>query len=75
MALLNENINHDVIQLLGRWRSDTVLRYLHLQAHDVMQDFSKIMLQGGNYNLIPVQHEENLPLSYLPPSHATSPGL
>ena len=53
MALLNEQVDHDLIQLLGRWKSDSMLRYLHIQAHDLMKNFSPLMLQGGNYNLIP----------------------
>ena len=52
-ALLNENIVGDKIKLLGRWKSDAMLRYLHLQAHHLMQDYSTIMLAGGDYNLLP----------------------
>jgi hypothetical protein len=28
-ALLNARINSDEIRLLGRWKTDTMLRYLH----------------------------------------------
>ena len=52
-ALLNENIVGDKIKLLGRWKSDAMLRYLHLQAHHLMQDYSTIMLNGGDYTLLP----------------------
>ena len=52
-ALLNENIVGDKIKLLGRWKSDAMLRYLHLQAHHLMQGYSTIMLDGGDYNLLP----------------------
>ena len=52
-ALLNENIVGDKIKLLGRWKSDAMLRYLHLQAHHLMQDYSTIMLDGGDYRLLP----------------------
>ena len=52
-ALLNENIVGDKIKLLGRWKSDAMLRYLHLQAHHLMQDYSTIMLAGGDYHLLP----------------------
>jgi hypothetical protein len=53
MALLNSNVDQDIIQLIGRWRSDASLRYLHVQAQDIMQGFSARMLQGGTYSLIP----------------------
>jgi hypothetical protein len=31
MALLNGKIDHDTIRMLGRWHSDAIMRYLHLQ--------------------------------------------
>ena len=52
-ALLNRHVDSDTIRLLGRWHSDAMLRYLHLQAHAVMQQFSTLMLLGGDYSLIP----------------------
>lgn len=61
-ALLNQHIDRNTIQLLGRWRSDSMLRYLHIQAHSVMQNFSNIMLQGGEFHLIPT-----VPAAPLPP--------
>ena len=54
-ALLCANVDSDVIRLLGRWRSDEMLRYLHVQAAPIMRDFSRRMLQGGNFTLIPNQ--------------------
>ena len=53
MALLCANVDTDVIQLLGRWRSDEMLRYLHLQAEPVMRNFSRLMLAGGHFALHP----------------------
>jgi hypothetical protein len=40
MALLCAQVDTDVIRLLGRWRSDEMLRYLHVQAEPVMRDFA-----------------------------------
>ena len=60
-ALLNQHIDRNTIQLLGRWHSDSMLRYLHVQAHSVMQHFSTIMLQGGDYQLIPTTPHTPLP--------------
>lgn len=54
-ALLCAKVDSDVIRLLGRWRSDEMLRYLHLQAAPIMRNFSRDMLQGGTFTLIPNQ--------------------
>ena len=57
MALLCANIlDSDCIRLLGRWRSDEMLRYLHVQAEPIMHHFSSRMLAGGNFTLLPNQH-------------------
>jgi hypothetical protein len=62
MALLNSNVDQDIIRLIGRWRSDASLRYLHVQAQDIMQGFSSRMLQGGTYSLIPAPTTPTSPL-------------
>lgn len=62
-ALLNRRVDSNTIQLLGRWHSDSMLRYLHVQAHSAMQHFSSIMLQGGDYTLIPSAPATGFPLS------------
>ena len=53
-ALLVANVDPDVIRLLGRWRSDEMLRYLHLSAEPVMRRFASQMLQA-EYTLAPHQ--------------------
>ena len=53
MALLCAQVDTDVIRLLGRWRSDKMLRYLHLQAEPVMRNFAQVMVYGGVYTLHP----------------------
>ena len=55
MALLCAQVDTDIIRLLGRWQSDVMMRYLHLQAQPVMRDFARRMLAGGNYRLHPGQ--------------------
>jgi hypothetical protein len=55
MALLCANVDSDRIRLLGRWRSDEMLRYLHVQAEPIMRHFSSQMLAGGNFTLLPNQ--------------------
>ena len=53
MALLCGHVDTDTIRLLGRWGSDEMLRYLHLQAEPVMRNFASTMLTGGAYALHP----------------------
>jgi len=62
MALLCAKVDTDIIRLLGRWQSDVMLRYLHLQAQPVMSKFASRMLVGGNYTLHPSQDVPALPL-------------
>ena len=40
MALLVANVDPDIIQILGRWRSDEMFRYLHLSVEPIMKNFS-----------------------------------
>jgi hypothetical protein len=56
MALLCARVDTDMIKLLGRWRSDAMLRYLHVQAAPVMQNFASMMLAGGHYSFRPGAH-------------------
>jgi hypothetical protein len=54
MALLCTHVDTDTIRLLlGRWRSDEMLRYLTVQAQPFMHDFASRMLRGGHYTLLP----------------------
>eukprot|EP00980_Cylindrotheca_fusiformis_P029294 scaffold22879_cov191-Cylindrotheca_fusiformis.AAC.4 len=53
MALLCANVDADRIRLIGRWRSDEMLRYLHVQAAPVMQHFASRMVNGGHFSLLP----------------------
>ena len=49
MALLCAQVDSDVIKLIGRWRSDEMLRYLHLQAYPQMHTMAPLMARGGNF--------------------------
>ena len=55
MALLCADVDSDRILLIGRWRSNKMLQYLHVQATPVMSTLSCQMLQHGTYNLLPNQ--------------------
>ena len=54
-APLCAKVDTDIIRLLRRWRSDEMLRYLHLQAAPVMKNFARDMLAGGDFTLVPNQ--------------------
>lgn len=41
------------IRLIGRWRSDELYRYLHVQAQPVMNGIAAAMFRCGNYRLTP----------------------
>jgi hypothetical protein len=61
MVLLCAHVDSDTIRLLGRWRSDEMLRYLHVQAQPLMQKSASKMLQGGHYSFVPVAAAVPLP--------------
>ena len=52
-ALLCANIDSNTIQLIGRWKSDAMLRYLHVSALPVMNRYASHMYSGGNYSFLP----------------------
>ena len=54
-ALLLARVDTNIIRLIGRWRSDEMLRYLHCQAAPLMSDYARKMLAGGQYTLHPNQ--------------------
>jgi hypothetical protein len=54
-ALLSARVDPEIISLIGRWRSDEMLRYLSIQNSTIMKDFAKRMLNSGSYTLIPNQ--------------------
>ena len=60
MALLCAKVDPDTIRLVGRWRSDEMLRYLHVQAEPTMRNFSSQMLRHGTFVLHPNSSVPNL---------------
>jgi hypothetical protein len=58
MALLCARVDDNIIKLVGRWRSDQMLRYLHLQAYPHMHTFATLMVTGGNFRLL---HQQTIP--------------
>jgi hypothetical protein len=52
MALLCAKVDTDMIRLLGRWRSDEMLRYLHVQAFPLVAPLAQQMLHHGHFSLM-----------------------
>jgi hypothetical protein len=61
MALLVSKVDTDIIQLLGCWRSDEMLRYLHLTAEPIMRNFAQQMLHA-DYTLSPPYNSSMWPM-------------
>jgi hypothetical protein len=61
MALLCAAVDTDVIRLLGRWRSDEMMRYLHVQALPILAPLATQMVTHGAFALLP-----NPPIPPLP---------
>jgi hypothetical protein len=53
MALLCAAVDTDKIRLLGRWKSDEMLRYLHVQAFPIVAPLASQMFRHGNFALLP----------------------
>jgi hypothetical protein len=60
-ALLCSDVDTDLIRLMGRWHSDAMIRYLHVQVLPIVTRFASAMLTNGNYNFRhdPVDHAVN----------------
>ena len=56
MALLMARVDTDTIHLVGRWRSDIMLRYFHTTAQTFTEGLTASMVQHGDYALIPPAH-------------------
>ena len=56
MDLLMAHVDTDMIRLVGRWRSDVMLRYLHTTEKTFTEGLASRMVQHGDYALIPPAH-------------------
>ena len=52
MALLCAGIDEDRIRLIGRWKSDEMYRYLHVQAQPVMTGVAASIFRSGHYRIL-----------------------
>jgi hypothetical protein len=63
MALLCADVDPDKIRLLGRWRSDEMMGYLHVQALPIVAPLAALMVQHGFFTFIP-NHAQSLPPNF-----------
>ena len=59
MDIIMAQVDPDTIRLVGRWQSDTILRYLHKRAKIFTEGLSSNMFEHGAYALIPPVHAGN----------------
>jgi hypothetical protein len=52
-ALLCANIDPNSIQLLGRWKSDSMIRYLHIAANPHTRQYARQMITKGQSSFNP----------------------
>jgi hypothetical protein len=53
MVLLYCGIDMNNIRMIGRWNSDAMKRYLHVQVQPVMGDYVTHMYNQGTYSFLP----------------------
>jgi hypothetical protein len=49
-AMLCARIDLNIARLVGRWRSDEMLKYLHVQADSIMHNYSRQMFEQGHFS-------------------------
>jgi hypothetical protein len=49
-AMLCARIDLNIARLVGRWRSDEMLKYLHVQTDSLMHNYSRQMFEQGNFS-------------------------
>ena len=52
-ALLCANVDPNVVQLLGRWKSDAMIRHLHVSAQPLIGKHATHTFQTGNFTFEP----------------------
>jgi hypothetical protein len=53
MAMLSAGIDKDIIEMTGRWKSEAMMRYLHLSSFPLRHKIAESMLQFGAFTLLP----------------------
>jgi hypothetical protein len=57
-ALLCANVDHNTIQLLGRWKSDAMMRYLHISANPQVHQHAHQMFTHGQASFSPPSSQQ-----------------
>jgi hypothetical protein len=53
MALLHGRVDLSNIRMMGRWNSDAMMRYLHVQAQPILGNYAKRMFNKGTNSFLP----------------------
>lgn len=67
-AMLCANIDRDFTQLVGRWKSDEMLKYLHAQAAPAMRQLAQRMFCSGHFTYRPDQDTKD-PSTFVQPKN------
>ena len=59
MSLLMAQVDPDNIHMVGRWRSNTMLLYLHTRAKSFTEGIDAKHFEHGTCALIPTDHAGN----------------
>ena len=57
MALLCSSVDSNIINMVGRWRSKKMVRYLYVQAEPLMRNLYRLILTHGKYSFLTHQEE------------------
>jgi hypothetical protein len=63
VAMLFGKIDINSICMMGRWHSDAMMRYLHVQAQPIIGGYAAKMFNEGTYLYLPTQPNETVPIN------------
>jgi hypothetical protein len=59
MAMMCSKIDMNNIRMMGRWHRDVMMRYLHVQAHPIIDHYAAKVFNNGTYTFQP---DETVPI-------------
>jgi hypothetical protein len=62
MALIHGRVYLSNIQMMGRWNSNAMMRYLHVQAQPILGNYTVHMFNEGNYSFL---QDETVPIIHV----------
>jgi hypothetical protein len=51
--MMCSKIDLDIIRMMGRWHSDAMMRYLHVQARPIIERYAANFFNNGAYTFQP----------------------